>query len=638
MADLVYPQVLVLFVALANSLVSCTQLQGDNLGVIQSDWPVLPGVGWDNLRNLEAGLVVTYNFTHCKLTDDGNLLIPDNVFTVPVKSSRVERFAELIDQWHNSSSLTANTINVDAGMSLGIVSISGTYSSEHQELKSKQIEDKATTVRVQMRYYRYEAKLQPDPVLSPQFKSRLLSIAARIELNQTEQARYEGQLLVRDFGTHVLTSVTAGAALIKDDYLKAGFIQDNSESKASILATASASFLNIFHFSASYGHSTDNKLSNSYTNSLTHSLVKTLGGPVIQPENISIDAWAKGIDTNLIPLDRAGDPLYFMVTAQTLPELPPTTVIEVEQVVRQSIELYYEMNTIRGCTQLGSPNFSFSANFNDGSCTGRSTNVTFGATGRVPLNSGYLFGGLYRPTMVNPVTGTMGCPPTFYPRNILSDTTICLSDDFEQSGPLSVPFGGFFTCKAGNPLAADGVSPVGLEAKSSTLNSLKSFMARQSDPSTTYPMRCPEGYSQHLATVDMGCSVNYCVKSGALTGPNLPPVKRPPFMSKPTTVIDYGDKLFVFDINTQGWIKNDKTHALQTLQAAFLENKNSKDGLSPGAAAGISVGVTLVCVAVAHVVIFAIRRHRARGSSTYIRLVSPPNYGVISSDSDNAVV
>ncbi|KAH9492024.1 Macrophage-expressed protein 1 protein, partial [Bulinus truncatus] len=339
---------------------------------------VLPGVGWDNLRNLEAGLVVTYNFTQCKVTDDGNLLIPDNVFTVPVKSSRVERFAELIDQWHNSSSLTANTINVDAGMSLGIFSISGTYSSEHQELKSKQIENKATTVRVQMRYKRYEAKLQPDPVLSPQFKSRLLSIAARIVLNQTEQARYEGQLLVRDFGTHVLTSVTAGAALIKDDYLKSRFIQDNSESKASILATASASFLKIFHFNANYSHSTDNTLSNSYTNSLTHSLVKTLGGPIIQPENISIDAWAKGIDQNLIPLDRAGDPLYFMVTAQTLPELPPSIVIEVEQVVRLSIELYYEMNTIRGCTQLGSPKFSFSANFDDGSCTGRSTNVTFG--------------------------------------------------------------------------------------------------------------------------------------------------------------------------------------------------------------------------------------------------------------------
>ncbi|KAH9492035.1 Macrophage-expressed protein 1 protein, partial [Bulinus truncatus] len=393
-------KVLVLFAALANSLVSCTQLQGDNLGVFQSDWPVgdprrcqeqsrlskldvrrfevIPGVGWDNLRNLEAGLVVTYNFTQCKVTDDGNFLIPDNVFTIPIKSSRVERFAELIDQWHNSSSLTANTINIEAGMSAHAFSISGKFSYEHQELKSKQIEDKAMTVRVQLRYNRYEAKLQPDPVLSPQFKSRLLSIAARIELNQTEQARYEAQLLVRDFGTHVVTSVTAGAGLVKDDYLKSQFIQENSESKTAILASASASFLNIFHMSASYGQTTDNKVSDSYNKSLTHSLVKTLGGPIYQPENMTIDDWAKGVDKNLIPLDRTGDPLYFLVTTQTLPELPTTTVSELEQIVRHSIELYYEMNTIRGCTQLGSPSFSYSANFDDGSCTARPTNLTFG--------------------------------------------------------------------------------------------------------------------------------------------------------------------------------------------------------------------------------------------------------------------
>ncbi|KAH9492031.1 Macrophage-expressed protein 1 protein [Bulinus truncatus] len=743
-AFLYWDIIIILVASLANSLVSCTQLQEDNFGTFHSDWPVgdprrcqeqsrlskldvkrfeiLPGVGWDNLRNLEAGLVVTYNFTQCKVTDDGNLLIPDNIFTVPVKSSRAERFAELIDQWHNSSSLTANTINIEAGMSLGIVSISGKFSYEHQELKSKQIEDKAMTVRVQMRYIRYEAKLQPDPVLSPQFKSRLLSIAARIELNQTEQARYEGQLLVRDFGTHVLTSVTAGAALVKDDYLKSDFIQHSSESKTSILVTASASFLNIFHFSASYGHSTDNKMSDSYNKSLTHSLVKTLGGPIYQPEIMTIDSWAKGIDQNLVPMDRTGDPLYFLVTPQTLPELPTTTVSELEQIVRHSIELYYEMNTIRGCTQLGSPSFSFSANFDDGSCTARPSNLTFGgvyqtcqvsghyvrinpctgldqvnpktgnyscphsyfpilmqtgvktgtsepgrschrcwilfhcchkvqyranalystywcaATGPVQPNSGYLFGGMYRPTMENPVTGTVGCPQTFYPRNILSDTTICISDDFEQSSPLSVPFGGFFTCKAGNPLAVKGMNPVGLKENSYSQNSLKSFMAKQSDPFTAYPMRCPEGYSQHLVTVDMGCSINYCVKTGALSGPNLPPVKRPPFMSKPATLIDDEDNLVMFDMDSQIWMKNEKAHAFQTVQAGSSPKENSNEGLSPASAAGISVGATLACVAIATVVIMGIKKHRARTSGAYRRLLSESSYGSTSEGPDNVSV
>ena len=46
---------------------------------------VLPGVGWDNLRNLEAGMVASYNFTKCRTTDDGRMLIPDSVFTIPIK-------------------------------------------------------------------------------------------------------------------------------------------------------------------------------------------------------------------------------------------------------------------------------------------------------------------------------------------------------------------------------------------------------------------------------------------------------------------------------------------------------------------------------------------------------------------------
>ena len=46
---------------------------------------VLPGIGWDNLRNKEAGMVATYNFSLCKTTDDGRKLITDSVFTIPLK-------------------------------------------------------------------------------------------------------------------------------------------------------------------------------------------------------------------------------------------------------------------------------------------------------------------------------------------------------------------------------------------------------------------------------------------------------------------------------------------------------------------------------------------------------------------------
>ncbi|KAK0044627.1 macrophage-expressed 1 protein, partial [Biomphalaria pfeifferi] len=68
--------------------------------------------------------------------------------------SRVERFAEFIDNWKNATSLTSKSVNVEGGLSLSVFSISGQYSNEHEELKSKQMEDNAATFRVQLRYPR----------------------------------------------------------------------------------------------------------------------------------------------------------------------------------------------------------------------------------------------------------------------------------------------------------------------------------------------------------------------------------------------------------------------------------------------------------------------------------------------------
>nr|KAI8739650.1 macrophage-expressed gene 1 protein-like [Biomphalaria glabrata] len=619
---------------------------------------VLPGVGWDNLRNLEAGLVVSYNYTQCKETDDGNFLIPDNVFTIPIKNSRVERFAELIDNWNSASSLTSDTVNVAAGLSLSIFSISGLYSSEHQELKSKQIEDNSATIRNQLRYPRYEAKLQPDAELSPQFKNRLLSIAIRIELNQTRQADYEAQLLVRDFGTHVLTSVTAGAAMVKDDYVKTDKISNFKESKTSYLAVASASFMSIFNLSAAFGYSStyDNTQRDTYSKSISHSVVKTIGGPLYDPEALGLSTWVQGVDKNLVPMDRTGDPLNFLVKPQLLPELPYSTVNALEKVVRRSIELYYEMNTYRGCTKLGAPNFSYAANVDDGSCNAKATNLTFGgvyqtcnvqgrplfrnpcddlqhvnpktgtyscppsytailiqtfykrgitetdrvcescgflymstccqniqydaaalysaywcaATGTVPPDSGYLFGGFYRPTQDNPLTGSTNCPPTFYPRRLLTDMTLCLSDDFEQSSQLAIPFGGFFSCKSGNPLA--------VSQQPAPKNGLQAFISQNNDGSTSYPMRCPEGYSQHLATVDSGCSINFCAKTGSMTKTPITPIRRPPFMSKPDTLYAYEEK-YIFNPETLVWMKNEKAteyEKLHSISEIKIENSKSK--------------------------------------------------------------
>ncbi|XP_059156143.1 macrophage-expressed gene 1 protein-like [Physella acuta] len=699
----------------------------------QSDWPVgdprrcqeqsrssqfkadrfevLPGIGWDNLRNLEAGMVVTYNFSKCKGTDDGQFLIPDDVFTVPIKYSRVETFAEIIDSWHSSKSLTSNTVNIHAGFSFGGVLVSGKFSYEHENIKSTQIEDKAVTVRVQLRYHRYEVKLQPDPILSPQFKSRLLNIATYLELNQTQQARYEGQLLVRDFGTHVITSVTAGAGLVKDDFISRHYASSESTSKTSILVSASASYRQLFKFSAAYGHISQQTDTSAYLDQLTHSFIHTFGGPNFR-SNMTVDEWALEVDNNLVPMDRTGDPLYFFITTQTLPELPRFTVAEVENLVKESIETYYEMNTIRGCTKLDAPNFSFSANFDDGSCHSQAANLTFGgayqtcevsgsflnmnpcdglsqvnpraggyacppsyspvllltvagspnvesnrfcqrckhhhqcchteqfvssstyssywcaATGPVERDSGYLFGGFYTGGGKNPITDTVGCPTGFYPLHILRDTTLCLSDDYETEMQFSVPFGGFFTCRSGNPLAL-GISPRGgANQRQPPPNSLKDFIFRHRG-SEAYPQKCPTGYSQHLLTVEDGCSVYYCIQTGYLAGPNLPPLKRPPFMKKPPIIVDK-ENASVLDPATRTWTNDEKAkeieRPLELNETVIVESSTVSHpaSVTPDAGtilAGVVFGALAACLLFALMLTLLLyRRHNSSREGHYRRL------------------
>lgn len=67
----------------------------------------------------------------------------------------------------------------------------------------------------QARYLQYTSKLDPDTQVSEAFQKRLYKIAAAVTLNRTEVAQYDSQLLVRDFGTHVITSLDVGAALVQ---------------------------------------------------------------------------------------------------------------------------------------------------------------------------------------------------------------------------------------------------------------------------------------------------------------------------------------------------------------------------------------------------------------------------------------
>lgn len=663
------------------------------------------------------GMVTWKNYSQCLTSEDGKYLIPDNTYVVPLKESNVVLNSEYFDHWNNYSSMTSNSINLGAHGSLFGWSLGGKFSSEFESVKKHQVEDKAITTRVQLRYKFYTVRAQPDMQLHPDFKSRLLDIAANLQCNNTAVARYMADLLVRDYGTHYVTSIDAGAILAKVDHVKSKYAATFQMDKSKITASASASFFGAFGFSASYTHQSSQQDLDTYRKNVAHSKIHTYGGPPYRA-NFSVNQWEDGLPNNLVATDRSGDPLHFAITAQALPELPEILAMELSRFVLKSIQNYYKHNSIKGCIDASSPNFNFQANLDDHSCKAPYTNFTFGgvyqtcsvsgspsnnpcpafqqknpkvdnyacpggyqavllhqgltpttchrechgwwifrscnndcgyarystywcaATGQVKDHSGYLFGGLYTKTVVNPVTGTAGCPLKFYPQRFGPEGMfVCISDDYELAARYSLPFAGFFSCSSGNPLVL--VKSVGVAIVPGLENRLYT-----AGPSS-WPKRCPTGYSQHLAVIDEDCEINYCVKANSLSSQGLPVIKRPPFHSPPkmnynitiplAIVNDDTGRVWLKDPNSLNWILATKETAIKfvaetditkgaidNLKKAMAADQHTTKHVSPdpssgstppGTTAAITIGVLVLIAIVIALVVLAFRRKRRHGNS-----------------------
>ena len=563
---------------------------------------VVPGVGWDNLRNTESGLVAGFSYSQCKVTYDRRYLIPDETFAIPIKTSVLEKNAELFDHWDSWKSATSNSINVGFDF---FGRIGGKFSREYQDIKSKQFKENAITTRIELRYKFYTLKLLPDFQLHPGFKNRLLEIASLLKTNDTDSAIHLAELVVRDYGTHYLTSVDSGALLIQEDNLESSITSRFSGDANSITTAAGADFYDILQFGVNAGFSYYNGQTNlqSYRTSRTSSKVYAYGGPPFKV-GMDVSKWDSNLTNNLVAIDRSGRPLHYAVSSSNLPELSnPSDVFEVRKLIQNAIGRYYAFNTHIGCTDPKASNFDYQANSEGNTCRDSSLNHTFGgifqtclssgnevcktiiqknpltggfscppsyvpvvilrgtstapmvgkrckpkkvcrilgifkchtedectfyesterayynsywcvADGTTRPDTGYIFGGLYSNDINNPITRSRTCPTHYYDLKLGSHARVCVSEDPELGNKFALPFGGFFSCKSGNPLAREDLTGF------------------QKD-STNWPMRCPGGFTQHLALIDKDCRVNFCVKANALLRSFDADLVIPPFEPKP---------------------------------------------------------------------------------------------------------
>lgn len=673
----------------------CTQVP--NVSVLGA----LPGGGWDNLRNVELGLVLWHNYSQCHTTHDGEFLIPDHVYVMPRRESVVETRAELMDEWISYTDTWAASINAEASY---LPMLNGKFSADFQNVKKHDLEHKTVTTRVQVRHNIYSVKAPEIPNLHPDFRQHLVTISDHLENNETREADYLAEMLVLRYGTHVLTHVDVGASLVQEDQVKRDLMSDKAMQKTSISLAASAVFFQVVNVGASASWGEQSEHFQDYMQNTVSSTTRSYGGSPFYP-GITLQAWQNSIGKRLVAIGRSGLPLPTMIKPEALTELPEPAVHRVAATVHAAISRYYAVNVHPGCLRRGSPDFNPQANVDDGSCdTGGRTDFSFGGvfqeceavsgedaericqnyhvanplTGNtscpanytsstlhrelktstqahpdckeqcrrcnlflqccddvcttrlvksvvrlvaswcvptqtsMPVSLRFLFGGLYSSGKPNPLTKTQACPTHFFPLTLFGDLKVCVSSNLELGRSQAVPFGGFFSCQKGNPLAGlkTGQSP-GL---------LQEVFYQNSH--TAYPMKCPAAYSQHQAYLSNGCQIVYCLKAGALLNQQETVIRLPPFLPPPASFNSSrsAHRLSVL-VDSSGehvWVKPQSSDHWQKTGISYesLRANNFRQlvpGPSTATIAGIYVGGLVVAMAVALALTYGFRYYKKGG-------------------------
>ena len=211
---------------------------------------------------------------------------------------------------------------------------------------------------------------------------------------------------MRDYGTHYQSSVDAGRIFAQVDHIHHSSNKGDNSFISKVTALASTDFFRMVSPKAGIKHKTTKKDGVSFRSNRTYSQIQTYG-------RLTVADWSCELPN---AIDRTGNPLHFVITLQTLPELPPLTVMGVTTTEHKAINCYYEINPRLGCTIPGSTNFDFQA-YNDNSCSSAETNCSFGGIYQT-CEIDQSFNGIddlchstdRQVMQLNPLTGNTNCP------------------------------------------------------------------------------------------------------------------------------------------------------------------------------------------------------------------------------------
>ena len=173
--------------------------------------------------------------------------------------------------------------------------------------------------------------------------------------------------MVRDYGTHYITSVEAGAVFAKLDSISETYSSNGDQLKITSAATFSFPLFQMFEGGPyTFNYSNTVNETEAYLSNITRTEIYTIGGALFTPD-LNLTQWVKDASSKLAAIDCRADPIHFAVTPMQFPELSVPTVRAVSSFVLGATNNYYAYNTKTGCVDPKARNFDFQANFGDSS-------------------------------------------------------------------------------------------------------------------------------------------------------------------------------------------------------------------------------------------------------------------------------
>lgn len=87
------------------------------------------------------------------------------------------------------------------------------------------------------------------------------------------------ELVIRDFGTHVITKAEVGALIEQEDYIDSKATGDQEISLDELKAASAASFFQTIKFTTSASRNVSYKTQEKFNSALRHTKIYTNGGP-----------------------------------------------------------------------------------------------------------------------------------------------------------------------------------------------------------------------------------------------------------------------------------------------------------------------------------------------------------------------